>query len=580
MSKPVTNATHNDWLFEHDLSRSIVETLSGVSDPRSRAGVDFCRGAILRKAILSKFANPSKAASSERKRRAYDKLRQQELINRETNSRLVNTSEFFIGSVSLSSILYTAKQEIDKILESFSIREVQHNASFTSGASTTRKRVDAQQQKKFSTKSSANWRVAEMLVASYYRDDFNCYEFSSFFHEYDVANPGFPVPIHNHNEIFTVPKNNDIDRCAAKEPDWNMFLQKGLGTTIRKRLRKAGIDLNDQSINRDLARQASIDGSLATVDLASASDSITVQLVKNLFSPDWLDFILAIRSEFGILDKKTVKWEMLSTMGNGFTFELESLIFYSLLLSLKYHFGVKGKVSVYGDDLIVPIALIDPLLSLFPLVGFQINQSKSFWTGSFRESCGGHFISGVDVTPFYIRKPIDDIHELINVINQFRLWSCRDGFGLSEHFQLWKKLTLLIPKSLRKSIVGGGDVDQRSYICAYSPFKGGIMEVSKTLPFRYNSIDEVAAYNSFHWFKNLTKWEGYLRRTRPNSFGTFSTWQEPKGFCLVLKDELIEDKQADFPKYKLAVNDGHEYRGRSLQSNNHVYLEEIILLDK
>ena len=52
------------------------------------------------------------------------------------------------------------------------------------------------------------------------------------------------------NLITTVPKNAKTDRTIAIEPGLNGFVQKGIGSCIRRRLRRFGINLNDQSIIR------------------------------------------------------------------------------------------------------------------------------------------------------------------------------------------------------------------------------------------------------------------------------------------------------------------------------------------
>ena len=104
------------------------------------------------------------------------------------------------------------------------------------------------------------------------------------------------------NVMFTVPKSSDIDRCACKEPDINMFLQKGVGNHIRRRLRRYGINLNDQSVNRDLAYQGSIDSSIATLDLSSASDTFCTQVVKALLPHIWFEYLSDIRSPYTVID--------------------------------------------------------------------------------------------------------------------------------------------------------------------------------------------------------------------------------------------------------------------------------------
>lgn len=100
----------------------------------------------------------------------------------------------------------------------------------------------------------------------------------------------------------------------------NMYLQKGVGTFIRNRLRSVGIDLNDQTRNQELARIGSIDGSLATLDLSSASDSVSDRLVWTLLPPKLYSYLDMIRSHYTLLDNGSLhRWNLFSTMGNGFT---------------------------------------------------------------------------------------------------------------------------------------------------------------------------------------------------------------------------------------------------------------------
>lgn len=201
------------------------------------------------------------------------------------------------------------------------------------------------------------------------------------------------------NRITTVPKNRKTNRTIAIEPLGNMYIQKGIGSMIRSRLKKVGINLNDQTINQEYARLGSIDGVLATVDLSAASDSISTSLCRLLLPPNWYDLIMLTRSERGILpDESSVEYEKVSSMGNGYTFELESLLFWALASSVA---DKDDTISVYGDDIIIPSRLVPDLQRIFEYVGFSLNMTKSFWTGSFRESCGKHYFSGVDVSPVY-----------------------------------------------------------------------------------------------------------------------------------------------------------------------------------
>jgi len=249
--------------------------------------------------------------------------------------------------------------------------------------------------------------------------------------------------------LFTVPKNADIDRCACKEPDINMFLQKGVGKHIRRRLRRFGQNLNDQSINRSLARVGSLNGSLATIDLSSASDTINISVVKTLLPMEWFEYLNDIRSQTVDVDGEIVRTAMFSSMGNGFTFELESLIFFALMKTTSYFRGNRGNISVYGDDIIVPSMDYDTYLWVLSKFGFIPNEKKSFGTGPFRESCGGHFFSGEDVTPFYLRKPPTHLTDLIRVCNQLRRWLFAEPARQFEHpeaVSLWRDLSDHVPK--------------------------------------------------------------------------------------------------------------------------------------
>ncbi len=224
----------------------------------------------------------------------------------------------------------------------------------------------------------------------------------------------------NHNKVTFVPKTALTHRAIAIEPMMNVYLQLGVGAFIRRALKKAGCDLDDQTRNQKLARYGSSNhGPLdpATLDLEMASDTLSIELVRELIPPDWFDLLNALRSHKGRLGEKEITWNKFSSMGNGFTFELESMIFLALSESLSDHHGVTAMsqqefgsnyqhLSVYGDDIIVPSILADRLIRFFRFCGFRTNQEKSFVTGPFRESCGEDYYEGTAVRPFYLKRKI------------------------------------------------------------------------------------------------------------------------------------------------------------------------------
>lgn len=576
--------SHNDWLYERDLSGSIAEILSEASDPIF--GGEF-KADYLRRNLLSKFSSPDRHSQKERRDRAITKLLAQEGRNRETTLRLkFDTNKISISSVHVQCLLMTAKSYICKILGDLDPKDWLSLCEFSSGASTTRKRCDAFLHKKHDNRSSASAQVIRMLDPASYAKAPLIYLIAQF---QESAIPIESIVMHDYNELFTVPKNNEIDRCAAKEPDWNMFLQKGLGSLIRKRLLAEGVNLNDQSINNAYARKGSIDSSLATLDLSAASDSITEELVFQLLPTEWFEALSAVKSNVCKLpDGSYHKWVLFSTMGNGFTFELESLIFYALAKAVAYHFGIKGVISVYGDDIICPTALATHLVSLFAVCGFVTNPDKSFIEGPFRESCGGHYYRGVNVTPIYIREPITNVPQLINIINQFRLWSCNNDakIGTSHNFQLWKRLTTLIPKHLRNIVIGGNDVYQRSYVAAAIPFKGAIMACSRVKT--CTKLDSTAAYNSWAWQSAASSdldWAwGVSKGRQLFEFGSFTKYSKPlidrKGnpvFSLLTKQDLRLTEPSEDYRYTLIRDDGYEYRYNSSRGESvFVFIDELI----
>lgn len=207
-------------------------------------------------------------------------------------------------------------------------------------------------------------------------------------------------------QLSFVPKNAKTDRSIMIEPLLNTFVQKGIGSFMKRKLFLAGCDLYDQSKNKDLARIGSKDGSLATIDLSSASDSMAYAIVLELLPSDWVTLLCNWRTGHVTYDNKHLDFELekFSSMGNGFTFELESLIFYTCALCVAFELGIPPTmVSVYGDDIIVPSECYDSLKALLEFFGFTLNSEKSYSEGPFRESCGGDYLYGIDIRPFYVK---------------------------------------------------------------------------------------------------------------------------------------------------------------------------------
>lgn len=264
-----------------------------------------------------------------------------------------------------------------------------------------------------------------------------------------------------HARVETVPKSAKTDRVIAVEPRGNGFLQKAVGSYIRKRLRRVGIDLNDQQPNADAARRGVADG-LCTLDLRSASDTISSEVVFALLPVDWALYLDDIRTKRALLPSgEEIKLEKFSSMGNGFTFELESLIFWALASASVEEDG-GGEVLVYGDDIVCPCSSREAVVALLQECGFETNDQKSFGSESqFRESCGKHYFGSVDVTPVYQKEELTDSSSVIRAGNRLIRCALRYGEGtLDPRFHAaWNAVRRLDPLTWRYTLPLGTQGD-------------------------------------------------------------------------------------------------------------------------
>lgn len=177
-----------------------------------------------------------------------------------------------------------------------------------------------------------------------------------------------------------------------------------------------------QDVHNKCARKASVSGSHATIDLTLASDTIAYQLVRALLPPLWFRLLDSCRSPFTLFKGRWVRLEKFSSMGNGFTFELETLIF-AALASAACGARIGHDLLVYGDDIICPVDGASMVIRVLELFGFIPNRSKTFVTGSFRESCGGDYFSGVAVRPVFLKKVRTHPCDWIALHNELFRWS-------------------------------------------------------------------------------------------------------------------------------------------------------------
>lgn len=263
-----------------------------------------------------------------------------------------------------------------------------------------------------------------------------------------------PVQVRG-NIYFSVPKTARTERACGKEPSLNGFYQLGLGRVLRQRLKSIGFDLDDgQSVHQRMARSASLTGDFATLDLSSASDTICSNLVKLLLPQKWFQALNDLRSPFTRVNGRWVRLEKFSSMGNGYTFELETLIFAALAAVVyKNDSALPGKnLFVYGDDIIVPTEAGLDVKAILEFCGFSLNSRKSFLSGEFRESCGGDFFRGEAVRPFLLEELPNEPQHYISWANGLRRTAEQRGVRLSTNPSLlraWLRILDSLPRHIR-----------------------------------------------------------------------------------------------------------------------------------
>jgi len=243
------------------------------------------------------------------------------------------------------------------------------------------------------------------------------------------------------SRLICVRKTVKKPRLIAAEPSEHQWCQQNIWHYFCDRAHDSWIGdfvrFRDQTLNQDLCLAASRDGKACTLDLSSASDRVTCQAVESLFraNPPLIRALMASRTRLVKLpEKKLHRLRKFATMGSAVTFPVESLLFLSVCLAAcltkrgrkvnrRNVMALRGKVAVFGDDLIVPEDTRDLVIRGLEALRFKVNIAKSFWTGRFRESCGVDAFAGVPVTPAYwkglVTRSSESVASTVAVHNNF-----------------------------------------------------------------------------------------------------------------------------------------------------------------
>jgi len=303
------------------------------------------------------------------------------------------------------------------------------------------------------------------------------------------------------NKIITVPKTARTDRTIAVEPTLNTFLQQGVGVLIADLLRcvvcsapsqlRRHIDITRQDANQQLARLGSkpaVDP-YVTLDLSSASDSVSIALCRLLLPPKWVDLLMDLRTQDGMWGGARVHYSKMSSMGNGFTFPLETLIFSAVCHAVAVSCHQVPDYQVYGDDIILRQNLSLLAVEVLGYLGFSVNRAKSYFHGTFRESCGADWLWGMDVRPIVCSDRLDSIEKVYAFHNVAGIGNRAHMLGAVRTF-------------LRSKDVWHGSPHKR-------PF-WGLIDSALEVP-----MDEFMASRWAKWCPHTQTWHWQERRVKP-----------------------------------------------------------------
>lgn len=257
-----------------------------------------------------------------------------------------------------------------------------------------------------------------------------------------------PVTVKNVSRLSFVPKKADVSRSICIEPAVNTYYQLGASVLLKDAFRRAvGIHFpTQQDRNRRLARLASQSGQYFTLDLSSASDSMSLSMMKALWPRSTFGWLNLLRTPKCVLPGgEIIDLHMLGTMGNGSTSIVQTITFCSLLLASyqylelpivfpKYdrpgsHLNQDGNFGVFGDDCIGLAKAFDLFSRVLTKIGFNVNADKTFLASGFNESCGGDFFHGCPVRGVYV-KSLSTVSDVYSAFNRLSLWSAHHAIPL------------------------------------------------------------------------------------------------------------------------------------------------------
>lgn len=222
--------------------------------------------------------------------------------------------------------------------------------------------------------------------------------------------------------LACVRKDSTKDRTIVFEPTTCQWLQQGYSRCIWRYiarhpyLSKRMNQERNGDRNNVLAKIGSIRGDFATIDLSNASDTVYYPFVLGITQdcPNYQAMIISSRCGTVDIDlngdddnPNWLRYDMrkMAGMGSAMTFPTECLVFSAIVeaaIELDGGDPLKSRYHVHGDDIVVETQYAETVLALLVKYGFEPNREKSFYTRNltwnFRESCGGEYLDGEDIT--------------------------------------------------------------------------------------------------------------------------------------------------------------------------------------
>jgi hypothetical protein len=164
-----------------------------------------------------------------------------------------------------------------------------------------------------------------------------------------------------------------------------------------------------------------------------------------------------------------VELHMVSSMGNAYTFPLQTLLFSSLVYGVYRALSINlerpyrqslGNFAVFGDDIIVVRKAYNLVCRMLSICGFSVNVDKSFNEGYFRESCGRDYWCGDNVRGVYI-KTLKHISDRYSAINRLNAWSAQWGIPLPRTIRFLMEGLRMLPVPFDEMDVAGIKVPLR-----------------------------------------------------------------------------------------------------------------------